>query len=343
MNSPTHLQPTFRRSLQQAALAIVLLMLFAGTDCRGQAKHSSSLLILSKKEHVLAITDPVSLLIKAKIPVGEDPHEVIASADGTKAYVTIYGGGRLHTINAIDLVQQKRLDDIDTRPLFGPHGIVYVDGKVWFSAEGSKAVGRYDPTTKALDWSMGTGQDRTHMIYVTADGKEAYTTNVNAGTVSILEAPAGDQSVHREWIETVVPTSRGSEGFDVAPDGKELWTASSTDGMITIINLDTKKPDARIDAAANGANRLKFTPDGNLVFISSLSQHDAIVYDTHTRKEVRRIDLGSGAAGIEMDPDGTRVFVACTPADNVAVIDMKTLRIVKRISLGGPDGMAWVH
>ena len=61
-----------------------------------------------------------------------------------------------------------------------------MDGKVWFSAEGSKAVGRYDPATSKLDWSMGTGQERTHMIYVSEDAKKIYTTNVNGGTVSIL-------------------------------------------------------------------------------------------------------------------------------------------------------------
>ena len=39
--------------------------------------------------------------------------------------------------------------------------------KSWFTAEGSKSIGRYDPASGKLDWSMGTGQDRTHMIYVT--------------------------------------------------------------------------------------------------------------------------------------------------------------------------------
>ncbi len=63
----------------------------------------------------------------------------------------------------------------------------FADGKVWFTAEGSKSVGRYDPAIAMMDWSMGTGQNRTHMIYVTPDGKNVYTTNVSSGTVSILK------------------------------------------------------------------------------------------------------------------------------------------------------------
>ena len=32
-----------------------------------------------------------------------------------------------------------------------------------------------------IDWIMGTGQNRTHMIYVTTDLKQIYTTNVSFG------------------------------------------------------------------------------------------------------------------------------------------------------------------
>ena len=72
---------------------------------------------LSKANHTLAIVDPATLKIIARIPVGDDPHEVVASSDGKTAYVCIYGGGSLHEINMIDLVAQKPLGNIDTRPL----------------------------------------------------------------------------------------------------------------------------------------------------------------------------------------------------------------------------------
>ncbi len=47
-----------------------------------QPTPSASLLALSKQDHTLAIVDPVSLQVLARIPVGDDPHEVVASADG---------------------------------------------------------------------------------------------------------------------------------------------------------------------------------------------------------------------------------------------------------------------
>lgn len=237
-----------------AVNVFLLMIIFSTTLCNAQPTPKRLLLALSKAEHTLAIVDPARLKVVARIPVGEDPHEVIASSDGKTAYVTIYGGGSLYELNVLDLVAQKPLPNVDTRPLFGPHGITFAQGKVWFTAEGSKAIGRYDPATGTLDWSMGTGQDRTHMIYVTDDGKKIYTTNVSSGTVSILvdaliqpgQSAPPNARPREEWMQTLVPTARGSEGFDVSPGGKELWTASSDDGTITIIDLSAKKQSAKM-------------------------------------------------------------------------------------------------
>lgn len=333
-----------------AVNVFLVTFIYSATECNAQSTPKRSLLALSKANHTLSVVDPATLKIIARIPVGEDPHEVVASWDGRTAYVCIYGGGSLHEINLIDLVAQKPLRTIDTRPLFGPHDITFVGGKAWFTAEGSKSIGRYDPATGKLDWSMGTGQDRTHMIYVTASGKKIYTTNMASGTVSIFEdtliepgrmAPPGAKP-REEWNQTIVSTARGSEGFDVSPDGDELWTASSEDGTISIIDLGTKKLAEKVDAKVLGANRLKFTPDGKQVLISSLRSGELTVYGAKSRKEVKRLKLGRGAAGILMDPDGSRAFVACSADNYVAVIDLKTLEVTGRLDVGGvPDGLAW--
>jgi DNA-binding beta-propeller fold protein YncE len=328
----------------------LIILVFSATESNAQGVPQRSLLALSKTDHMMAIVDPATLKIIARVPVGEDPHELVASSDGKTAYVCIYGGGSLHEINVIDLVAQKPLLNIDTRPLFGPHDITFINGKAWFTAEGSKSVGRYDPATGKLDWSMGTGQDRTHMIYVTDDGKKIYTTNVSSGTVSILvdtliqpgrNAPPNARP-REEWIQTVVPTARGSEGFDVSPDGKELWTAASEDGTISIIDLGAKKLSAKIDAKVLGANRVKFTPDGKLVFISSLQTGELTIYDAKSHTETKRSKIGHGAAGILMDPVASRAFVACSADNYIAVVDLKTLEVTSHLDVGGvPDGLAW--
>jgi YVTN family beta-propeller protein len=302
-----------------------------------------SLLVLSKADHTLAIVDPASLQVVGKAPVGEDPHEVIASSDGSMAYVSNYGGGAYHTLAQIDLAGQKALASIDLGALRGPHGLIFAGGKVWFTAEGAKAIGRYDPASKTVDWILGTGQNRTHMLWVSEDEKRVFTTNVSSGTVSVIDQVArrGPRS-GVDWDETIVPVGRGAEGFDVSPDGQQLWTANAQDGTVSIIDIASKKVVDTLQAKVPGANRLKFTPDGKLVFISCLSGAGLAILDAGARKELKRLDVGKGAAGIQMQPDGSRAFVACTPSGYVAVVDLRTLAITAHIDAGPqPDGLAW--
>ena len=336
----------------------------------GQGAPSGSLLVLSKRDHTLGVVDASSLRVIAKVPVGNDPHEVIASTDGSTAYVSNYGFGAYNTLAVIDLVADKPLPSIDLGPLRGPHGLTFVGGKTWFTAEAAKAIGRYDPSTQKVDWILGTGQNRTHMIYVSDDGQHIVTTNVSSGTVSLIEqeavhmpgpppgmrppaggagpgappgpfGPPGSGPMPRtDWNETVIRVGNGSEGFDVSPGGKEIWVANAQDGTLSVIDAHEKRVIQTLAANVPGANRLKFTPDGKRVLVSS--GPELVVLDAGTRREVKRLTLGHGSGGVLVQPDGARAFVACGPDNYVAVIDLRTLEVTGHIEAGGePDGMAW--
>jgi YVTN family beta-propeller protein len=330
-----------------------------------QTAPTATLLALSKQDHTLAIVDPASLHVLARIPVGDDPHEVVASADGRTAYVSNYGFGAFHTLTVIDLVAQKPAGVVDLGALRGPHGLAFEQGKVWFTAEAAKAIGSYSPAAGKIGWIMGTGQNRTHMLYVFPDGKRILTTNVNSATVTILEktegraggppprmppgfgqppgaqAPPGPPPAPPggDWQLTVIPVGRGSEGFDVSPDGKEAWVANAWDGTVSVIDIAGKKVVATLPANVPGANRLKFTPDGKQVLITAGSA--LVVLDAATRNEVKRLATVHGSGGIQMQPDGARAYVACSPDGYVAVIDLKTLEMVGHVDVAGPDGLAW--
>ncbi|MGN6801404.1 MAG: YncE family protein [Ginsengibacter sp.] len=342
--------------------AAFILLFVSSAACMAQAK----ILALSKTDHTLAIVDASTLKVLAKVPVGSDPHEVIASTDGKTAYVSIYGGGRFHEVDVIDISRKKLVRKIDTRPFYGPHGLDFQEGKLWFTVEGTKTIARYDPATNKIDWCMGSGQDRTHMIYVAEKGKNIYTTNVASGTVSIFSdtinnrpppplmqppvssKPGESRSMPpggyppKNWEQTIILTFKGTEGFDVSPDGNELWAASSDNGKIYVIDPAQKEIITTIDAKILGANRLKFTPDGSKVFISSLRSGAIAIYDAKTRSEIKQLEVGHGAAGILMDPEGSRAFVACTPDNFLVIVDLKTLQITGHLNVGGgPDGLAW--
>jgi DNA-binding beta-propeller fold protein YncE len=317
---------------------------------------STVLLVLDQQDRSLAIVDPTTLKVLNRVNAGEDPHEVVASADGKFAYITNYGSLAVpqHTLSIVDLITNKPLAPVDLSPLLAPHGLSLMNGRVYFTAEGSKVVGRFDPATRRVDMVVGIGQDRTHMLIVDEEGRRIFTSNVTSNTISVLQRTnKTDANQWMEsilfnngdisgWTQTAIPVGRGPEGFDVSPDGKELWAANTHDGTVSIIGVSDLKVTQVVDVHMKGANRLKFTPDGREVLISDLSNGELVVLDAASRQELKRLSLGHGAGGILMAADGARAYVAVSRDDYVAVVDLKTWAVTGRIETGQwPDGMAW--
>jgi YVTN family beta-propeller protein len=369
MIRPSCLGVSVARRLSLFGSAFFLL-----ANCLAAQTPSPALLVLEKSDNMLAIVDPATLKIVARVPAGPDPHEVEASPDGKLAYISNYGGSdsSLHTISMVDIVAQKALPPVDLGDLHSPHGLTIAGGELYFTAETNKVVGRYNPASQTIDWVMGTGQDRTHMVVVSADLSHVFTSNVSSATISILEqvdspmpnfgpaqggplpgAAAGTTpppgpppgGPRKTWRITNVPAGRGSEGFNLSPDGKQIWVANAQDGTVTIIDVAAKKPLQTFPVPVRG-NRLKITPDGKQVLVSGMgsgaSKANVVILDFATHKEVKTFDLGGGSAGVLIVPDGSRAFVAVSAADKVAVVDLKNLELAGSFATGkGPDGLAW--
>src|SRR5580658_3395161 len=99
---------------------LLLGSLLTSAVLRAENTPSKALLVLSKSDHTLAIVDPSSLKVVARMPSGPDPHEVVASTDGKFAYISNYGGGAYNTLTVVDLVAQKTLPVVDLGALRGP-------------------------------------------------------------------------------------------------------------------------------------------------------------------------------------------------------------------------------
>jgi DNA-binding beta-propeller fold protein YncE len=331
----------------------VVALAFLGT-IPAVAQVRGALLVVTKQSHALAIVDGTTLQVLARVPIGEDPHEVTVGPDGKTAFVSNYGEGTLHTLAVVDLAGQKALPPIDLTPLRGAHGLTLHQQTLWFTAEGSKALGTLDPATGRVETVLGTGQDKTHLVWVSRDGRKVVASNAGSGTMSVFDrteikpvtvpgAPAEPAAYTAPgWKHTLIPVGQAAEGFSVSPDERQVWVGNE-DGSISIINLATEKVDASPAVDTRGANRLKFTPDGRLVLITTHTGKNLVVIDSHTRKVVKRIPIEQrGASGIQIEPDGHRAFVACPRDHYVAVVDLHRLSMTGTIDAGRePDGLAW--
>lgn len=298
------------------------------------------LLVLDKEDAAMVVIDPESGSILGRVPTGDQPHELVASTDGKYAFASNYGSGVAagRTISMIDLAARKEVRRIDVSPLSRPHGLDFAGGKLYFTAEGSKAIARYDPATDKIDWRFDTGQQTTHMVIVSRDLKTIFTSNIGSDTVSKIQ-----QGPDATWVQTTVAVGKGPEGIDLAPNGRDVWSAASRGGSISIIDAAAGTVTQTIDIGTKRSNRIKVTPDGQFALVSDLDAGELVVVDAASRKVARRIALGKQPEGVLIAPDGSRAFVAVNGDNKIAVVDLKTWQVIKTLSPGtGPDGMAWV-
>jgi len=355
------------RLVSRCGLCAITALFPAVISACAQSAPKPVLLVLAKHDEKLAVVDPATLKVLAKVPAGGNPHEVTASADGRTAWISNYGNGSLHTITVVDLVHRKVEKTIDLCPIWGPHGLAFENGEAWFTAEREKLIGRIDPRTESVDFLLGTGQTGTHMLWVSPDATQIVTVNVGSGTMDLFQrnpvgptadhggppSKAGGTVIHApgltpipDWDQAIVKVGGLPEGFDVIPDSsghaQTIWVANAKEGTISIIDFPQRRVVATIDAEVPTANRLRFTLDHRLALVSRENSGELTVLDVATRRIIKRALIGTGAAGILMDPGGQRAYVSCSPDNKVIVFDLKTLSVTGTIYPGQePDGLAW--
>ncbi len=354
------------------------LLIVPAFTCLSSSAHAAQtapplLLVLEKQDKTLAFVDTTSASVLARVDVGNDPHEVVVSPDGKTAYVSNYGGpgSAEHTISVVDLVSRKALPAIDLGIFHSAHGLfIATDGELYFTAETNKVIGRYNLSLHQIDWILGTGQNRSHMLEVSKDLNTIYLANVASGTIAIIDKtddlhvapPPGSPGAQpvpgftpppqpatppaakpMGWNVNIIPTGDGVEGFDVSPDGKELWAANANIGTVSIIDLATKSVKETLTFPGTVlANRVRFTPDGKTVLISYLRSGELIAVDVASRKIIKSLKVGGGAAGVLLSPDGQTAYVGVGRENNVTAVDIKTMTAKQIIPVGrGADGMAW--
>ena len=75
-----------------------------------------------------------------------------------------------------------------------------------------------DPKTLKIVGTVPTGQKESHMLVISRDGKRGYTSNVGAGSVSVLDLPS------RKTI-AIIPISSVAQRIAISNDDKMVFTS----------------------------------------------------------------------------------------------------------------------
>jgi len=326
------------------------------------------LVVLDKEAATAEIVDVASGEVRARIPVGDGPHEVAIRPDGRYAVVADYGTrqpGR--TLTVLDLVAEKAVGRIDLGAQVRPHGLAWEsDGRhLWVTAEATGEVLRVDTqagdgpaVVKRLDVGKGTAG---HMIARKDDGyflvshiASGMITPVQAVTVFNVET--GPDVSRPDWRAfEPVPSGKGAEGIAVRRGGREVWVTNRAEGTVAVFHYErgelVSEPVARLECPGFPI-RVVFTPDGSKALVSCAEAGEVEVFDADNKVSLGRIamplpaDAGPEAStdpiGITVSADGTKAYVSLSAADHVAELDLGAMQVLRTIPVGRvPDGIAW--
>lgn len=304
------------------------------------------LLADNKGDHTLGIIDPVAGTMIAAVP--EDAttgHEVIASPNGKRAYVPIYGNagvGKAGTdgslIRVIDLASKQVTDTIDFGkgvrphcPMIGPkNGLLYVTTEI------ERSVTVIDPATLKIVGQIPTGQPESHMLAITSDGRRGYTANVGPGTVSVLDLEA-------KQLLTIIPICHETQRIALSRDDKWAFTSDQHEPRLAVIDTSKNEVTDWIPLPGPGYGAAT-TPDGHFLIIAIPRERKVAVINLESMKVEHTIPVPRAPQETLVRPDGAAAYVSCDVSKQIAVIDTKTWTVTKLISAGPVvDGLAWAN
>ena len=332
------------RAKQPMALVLWLVTLAGFLGIQASESATGYLLVANKGNQTLAIVDPVAGAIVAEVPEnGVTGHEVVASPDGRRAFVPIYGNagvGRPGTdgslIRVIDLFKHEVVGTVDLGKGMRPHCAVMgpKNGLLYVTTELDQSVTVIDPATLQITAAIPTGQAESHMLAITRDGKRGYTANVGPGTVSVLD-------LQTKSLITIIPISRNTQRISLSVDDRWVFTADQTAPRLAVIDTETNGVSTWIDLPSTGYGTAP-TPNGRWLLVALNRINKVAVIDLKTFRLARTLDVPKAPQEIVIQPNGAYAYVSCDASHQVAVIDLKEWKVAKLIATGpGTDGLAW--
>jgi YVTN family beta-propeller protein len=339
-----HTPKFFYPAVFAACLVVPATLVMMRASASPQVPVKPLLLATNQGDRDLSIIDPAAAKQLATVPEeGITGHEVATSPDGKLAYVPIYGNSGVghagtdgHEMVVIDIAARKVVGKVDFGHGVRPHCPVYdrVNHVLYVTTELDQTVTAIDPATLKIVGTVPTGQKESHMLVITRDGKRGYTSNVGAGSVSVLDLPG------RKTI-AVIPISSESQRIAISNDDSMVFTSDQTKPQMAVIDTATNKIKTWITLPGVGYGTSP-TPDGKYLLVAIPKLNQLVAVDLATLKVVHTVTVADDPVKVLASPDGKVAYVSCSKAKQIAVVDLSQWKADALIDVGaGVDGLAW--
>jgi YVTN family beta-propeller protein len=245
----------------------------------------------------ISVIDMVSLTKVKTIPGLVEPLNTTFSTDGTKAYVGNYGA---HWVGVIDVRRHELSKKI---PIGDVPGIAKLDPQ------------KYLGEIKGINIAAPTN-----------DGRFLYAADSDLGVVGVIDT--------RE--DKVIKTIRvGKDPWRIYMnhDGKYAITPNNGDETISIIDLQTNKVAATLEA---GPNMTGVNYAAGKAFVISSTSGFLYVYDMKTLRPAGRIKIGTNIQleTATTDTADEKLYLADSTENAVVIVNAKTEAVEKVFNVG---------
>jgi DNA-binding beta-propeller fold protein YncE len=292
------------------------------------------LIVTAKTAHKVHFLDAATLTLAATIDMPGSTHELALSLDGRTAYGSVYGDGVFarrvnpdRRIAVIDLASQSLRRVIDLGAVYAPHGVMIdADGLLWSSGELGNAVLVIDPATDAVQ-AIDVGATAHWVALSHASGKVF--ASVKQDHVVVIDA-ARRAVIDRIALPHVV------EGLAVTPDGATVYVCAQD--AAEFYAIDARNHALRRPIAIEGADakkqmrRVRVSPDGAYVVVSSNQDHHAAIYEGAGLRPVAAFPTGRSPMGFGFAPGGTHAYVCCHDDAVVFEFELGSGRVTRRFA-----------
>ena len=311
---------------------------------------SGTIVSANMTANTASIVDVATGELRATYPTGQGPHEVAISHDGRWAVISVYGDRTSigHSLLVFDLKGQSEPRSIEMGDLKRPHGMRFLPGdkQLVVTSEVTQKVAIVDFAKGVVDTTVATNQATTHMVVIDAAGKRAFTTNISAKSVSVLD-------LVRDTLVRNIDIGQRIEGIAVNPDATEVWLGVNDGKVVLVYNPSNGDKVATIDGFGM-AYRMSVTPDGKYAVVSDPGAERVMIVDAKAHKILHTLEMtnlpgksGDDALhpspqGVILSRDGKIGFVTLKALGEVAVIDIAAGKVLKTLKVGGgSDGVGF--
>lgn len=294
------------------------------------------LVVTAKTANKVQFFDAGTLAATGAIDMPSSTHEMVLSPDGRAVYASVYGGGIFgrnaepdRRVAVIDLDRKAVTRMIDVGAAVAPHGVMLDrDGMVWCTAELGHAVLAIDPQTGVVQ-SIDTGK-AAHWLAISHATDKVFASCKTSDFVSVI-----DRTTRKMTGRLPIPDL--AEGLCVSPDGATVYVCAHRTPTLYVFDTanETLRRTVTIaggEGRADQLKRVRVSPDGRFVCVSSLLDNHAAVFDAASMNQIASIATRKAPMGFGFAADGKHAFLCCHDDAVVLEFELPTGRITRHFA-----------